>query len=168
MYWTFDRFSDKKSVVNFLRNLSYLDGILRGPIDFRRNSAWFRRMKSTSIFFFLRSLRAPKKGKKFHIVPMRPSARIVGIKGFFQNFFRVSGNRKILCETFCLTTCQKYFMGTILCRVLKLRKEMKTLKISRPLWILMTVPDCYSKPFRKMQHENDQFLHKLKPSTVFV
>ncbi len=77
----------KKSVVNFLRNLSYPDGILRGPIGFRRNSAVFRRMKYASIFFFPSSLRAPKEGKKFHFVPMRLSAQIVGIKGFFRTSF---------------------------------------------------------------------------------
>jgi hypothetical protein len=44
-------------------------------------------MKYASIFFFPSSLRAPKKGKQFDIVPMRPSAQIVGIKGFFRTSF---------------------------------------------------------------------------------
>jgi hypothetical protein len=168
LYWTFDRFADQKSVITFLRNLSYLDGILKGLIVFRWNSAWFRRMKYASIFFFPSSLRTPKKEKRFHIFPMRPSAQVVGIKGFFPNFFSVDGNRKILYKTFCVTACQKYVMRPILYRLLKLTKEMRTLKISRPLWMLITVPNCYPKTFRKIQHENDQFLHKLKSLTVYA
>jgi hypothetical protein len=168
LHWTFDRFADEKSVVNFLRNLSYLDGILKGPIVFRRNSAWFRRMKYASIFFFLSSLRAPKKRKKVSYCSYKTFCANSRYQRFFPNFFSLGGNRKILYKTFCVTTCQKYFMGTIFCRVVKLIKEMKTPKISRPLGILITIPNCYPKTSRKMQHENDQFLHKLKSLTVYV
>ncbi len=99
---------------------------------------------------------------------MRPSAQIVVIKSFFPNFFCMDGSRKILHKTFRVTACQKYFMRTILCRLLKLTKEMEMLKISRSLWILITVQNCYPKTFRKIQHENDQFLYKLKSLTVYA
>jgi hypothetical protein len=103
---------------------------------------------STLPYFSFRVLCVLRKKKKSFMFLLWDLLRKQYVSKVFPNFFSVGSNREILYKTFCVTTCQKDFMRTILCRLLKLEKEMKTLKISRPLWILIAVVDCYPKTFR--------------------